>query len=253
MFLKILQIILISGLSISTSYAKSKPTLLFYCGITMVKPMTVIAKEIEKQENCIVKIIQGGSKDLYSSLNYSKKGDLYLPGSDAYIKKNKKDGNFGKSVYVGYNQAAIFVQKGNPKKIKGLDDLLNEDIGTMLCNPESGSIGKNTKKVLISYKGEEFFDEAFDATIEVGTDSRNINKALIDKVVDMAINWKTSSFWKENSPYIDIITIDEKYAPKKKLLLTELSFSAHKDIVYKFLEFSKSKKAQEIMKKYGFR
>ena len=236
------------------TYAKqNKPELLFYCGITMVKPMEEISKIIEKRENCIIRIIQGGSKDLYDSLKLAKKGDMYLPGSDAYIKKNKKDGYFEKSVYIGYNKAAIFVQKGNPKNIQNLDSLLDEDIATILCNPDSGSIGKNTKKVLTKYKGKEFFDDAFDATVEVGTDSRNINQALKEKRVDMAINWRTSGFWKENKKYIDVIEIDEKYAPKKKLMLTKLTFSKHKKIVDKFMQYAVSKEGIAIMKKYGFR
>jgi len=248
-----LRLIFLSVLLFDSLLANEKPQLLFYCGITMVKPMREISKIVEKEEHCIIKIIQGGSQDLYDSLKFSKDGDIYLPGSDAYIKKYKKMGFFKRSVNIGYNQAAIFVQKGNPKNIKDLNYLLDSNISTMLCNPESGSIGKNSKKVLIAFGGKKFYDKAFDATVEVGTDSRNINKSLIDKMVDMAINWRASAFWKENRPYIDIIQIDEKYAPRKKLMLTELSFSKHKDIVKKLLDYSISKEGKDIMKKYGFR
>ena len=237
---------------ISSAVAKEKPELLFYCGITMVHPMSEIARNIEKKENCKIKILQGGSQNLYNSLKSSKLGDIYLPGSNSYIKKNKKDGFFERSVYVGYNKAAIFVQKGNPKHIKNLDSLLDEDIATVLCNPKSGSIGKNTKKVLLKYKGQEFFDDAYDMAIEIGTDSRDLNKALKDKKVDMAVNWRTSAFWLENRPYIEVVEIDSKYAPKKKLMLTSLKFSKHKDIVKKFLDYASGKEGQAIMKKYGF-
>jgi len=78
--------------------------------------MVEMAKIIEKKHNCVIKIIQGGSKDLYESLSYSKKGDLYLPGSTSYIKSNLKDGYLLENKYIGFNKAAIFVQKGNPKK-----------------------------------------------------------------------------------------------------------------------------------------
>ena len=240
-------------MALNSLFAKDRPTLIFYCGITMVKPMQKISNIIEKRENCVIKILQGGSQDLYDSLSTSKVGDLYLPGSDAYIKKYKKFGFFGKSVYVGYNQAAIFVQKGNPKKIKSLDNLLDKNISTMIGDPDSGSIGKNTKKILIAYKGENFFQKVYENAVRLGTDSRDINSALIYKDIDMAINWRASAFWDENSPYIDIINIDEKYAHKRRLLLTELTFSKHKDIVKKFLEFAASKEGKDIMKRYGFR
>ena len=251
MFKKLIKSVVAVSLLTTLSFA-SKPELLFYCGITMVHPMAEMASIIEHKYNCKIKILQGGSQNLYNSLKSSKLGDLYLPGSDAYIKKNKKDGFFGKSVYVGYNKAAIFVQKGNPKHIKNLDALLDEDIATILCNPKSGSIGKNTKKVLLKYKGQDFFDDAYDMAVEIGTDSRDLNKALRDKKVDMAVNWRTSAYWSENRPYIDVVEIDSAYAPKKKLLLTSLTFSKHKEIVQKFLDYASSKKGQAIMKKYGF-
>ena len=232
--------------------ANEKPTLLVYCGITMVKPIQEIAHIIEKQHNCTIKIIQGGSKNLYKMLKLSKKGDLYLPGSDSYRKNNLKDGLLLDGQYIGYNKAAIFVQKKNPKKVKKLNSFLDENIGTAICDPTKGSIGKMAKKLLLKFKGEKFYDDVFDATVIIGTDSRNLNKALIDKKIDMTINWRATAFWIENSPFIDIVEIDNKYAPKKKLVLNLLSFSKHTKIAKDFMKFAASKDGQKIMKSYGF-
>ncbi len=156
------------------------------------------------------------------------------------------------SKYIGYNKVAIFVQKGNPKNINNLKSLLDENIATILCNPKSGSVGKTTKNVLIKYKGKKFFNDVFDAAIEIGTDSRNLNKALIEKSADMSINWKATGFWKENSKFIDIIDIEDKYAPKKRLVINLLSFSKYPKIAKELIKFASSKDGQAIMKKYGF-
>lgn len=250
--MKIILALLMTITMSSYIYAASKPTLIFYCGITMVKPIKKIAEIIEKKHNCTIKISQGGSKDLYDSLKTSKVGDLYLPGSDSYRKNNLKDGYLLDGIYIGYNQAALFVQKGNPKNIKNLDDLLNEDFAVTVCNPKSGSIGKMTKKLLIKYKGETFFEDVFDAAVEIGTDSRNLNKALIDKRADATINWRATGFWPENSKYIDVIDLSEKVAPKKNLVINLLKFSKHPEIAKAFMEYAASKEGQEIMKKYGF-
>ena len=233
--------------------ASSKPTLLFYCGITMVKPMVEISKIIEKKYNCTIKIIQGGSKDLYKSLSYSKQGDLYLPGSDSYRKAYLKDGLLLDSEYIGFNQTAIFVRKGNPLKIKNLDSIVDENIAVILCDPKSGSIGKATKKLLTKYKGEDFFYDAYDLAVELGSDSRNLNKAIIDKRADMSINWRATAFWDENKNFIDIVNIDSKYAPRKKLVLNLLKFSKHPKIAKAFMKFASSPEGIKIMKKYGFR
>ena len=234
------------------SIVQAKPTLIFYCGITMVKPIQEIAKIIEKRYNCTIKISQGGSKDLYESLKYSKQGDLYLPGSDSYRKKNMKDGLLLNGQYIGFNKASIFVQKGNPKKIKDLNSMIDENVKTIICNPDSGSIGKATKKIIIEYKNLDFYEEVFDVAYEIGTDSRDLNQALIDKKVDMTINWRATGFFPENSPFISVIDIDERYAPKKKLVISLLSFSKYPNIAKKFMEYASSNNGQKIMRKYGF-
>jgi molybdate transport system substrate-binding protein len=219
----------------------------------MVKPMQELATEFEKANNCTIKIIQGGSEDLYDSLKLSKQGDFYLPGSENYLKEYGKDGLFGKQAYVGFNQAAIFVKKGNPKKIKNLENLIDGNLGTCLCNPDSGSIGKMTKKILVNYKGEKFFHQAFDATLEIGTDSRSLNASLLKPEVDMTINWIASGMTPEGKKNITIVPIDEKYAPKQKIVLTTLTFSKNKVLAEKFVNFVASSRGEAVMKKYGFR
>lgn len=237
----------------SSLIAKEDKTLLFYCGITMVKPMQELANRFGEKHDCKIRIAQGGSQDLYDSLKLSKKGDLYLPGSEGYIKNNKKDGFFKRSVYVGFNQVAIFVKKGNPKGITSLEDFNNDQFSSVICNPKSGSIGRMTKKVLTKYKGEEYFYDVFDIAAEVGTDSRSLNASLKKPQIDMTINWRATGFFDKNKEYITVVDIEEKYSPKKKLMLTSLSFSKYPELADKFIDYVDSDEGKAVMKAYGFR
>lgn len=238
--------------STSLQANSSKPTLIFYCGITMVKPIKEMAKIIEQRYNCTIKISQGGSKDLYDALKYSKVGDLYLPGSNSYRKNNLKDGYLLEAVEIGYNQAAIFIRKDLKKEITSLDSFIDTSLASILCTPKSGSIGRETKNILTKYKGEEFFYDAFDNAVEIGTDSRNLNKALIEKRADITINWRSTGYWPENNKYIKIVEIDEEFAQKKKLEISLLKFSKNKEIAKAFMNFASSQEGKDIMKKYGF-
>jgi len=230
----------------------AKDELIFYCGITMYEPMKKIAHQIEKKYNVKIKFIQGGSGDLYDSLSSSKKGDLYLPGSDSYIYKHMNTGYFGYRKYIGYNQIAIFVQKNNPKNIKSLDDLLNPSFKISLGNAETCSIGKASIKVLKKYKGEEFLREVENNVLLYSFDSEDMNQLLKYKKIDVGLNWKATASFPKNRNYISIINIDEKYAPKNKLLLTMLTFSKHPKIVRALIDFATSKDGKKIMKEYGF-
>ncbi len=249
---KLFTIVTIIVLFSVSLFAVEKKQLIFYCGITMVKPMTEIAKIIEKKHNVKISISQGGSKDLLDSLIFSKKGDLFLPGSESYLINNKNQNLFDMQKLIGYNKAAIFVQKGNPKNITVLDDLFKTNTNTMLCDDQAGSIGRESKKILVAFNGEEYYYDLFDRAISIGTDSRNLNKSLKDKTIDATINWKSTAFFPENINFIDVIDIDEKYAKPKKLVIARLAFSENKDIANDFIEFTASKEGQEIMRNYGF-
>jgi len=237
---------------IMVSFLFAKDELLFYCGITMVKPMHKIATIIEKKYNVKIKIIQGGSGDLYDSLKASQKGDLYLPGSESYIKKHLKEGFLGYRKYVGYNQIALFVAPNNPKNVKSLKDLLREDLKIALGNPDTCSMGRASIKVLKRYGGEEFLENVEDNIIVYAADSRDFNEMLKAKKIDTGLNWKATASFPENKGKMSIIEIDEKYAPKKKLVLTMLTFSKHKDIAKAFIDFASSQEGKRIMKNYGF-
>ena len=233
-------------------WAQQKPTLIFYCGITMVKPITEIARIIEKKLNCKINISQGGSQDLYDALKYSKKGDLYLPGSNSYRTKNLKDGYLLDGALIGYNQAAIIVPKNNPKNIRSLDDFSKEKLASILANTQSGSIGRMTKEILLKAKGEAFYLQAYDNAAQIGSDSRNLNYAIINNEADMTINWKATVLWQENRAYLEFIPLNEVISPKKKLVINLLSFSKYPKIAKEFMQFAQSKEGQKIMKKYGF-
>ena len=246
------RVIFLILLFLGSLFAEDIKVLRIHCGTTMKKPIQKMAKIFEKEYGCKVILKTGASQDLYDSLKFLKNIDLYLPGSPSYIKKYQNEGLFKKSVYIGYNKAAIFVQKGNPKNITTLDSFIDKNIKTILCDPDSGSIGKESKKVLVKYKGLDFYNKAYSMTKLLATDSKDINHALEDGEVDMSINWKATYFFCKMQKYVDMIDIDEKYAPKKKLMLTLLKFSPNPTLAKEFILFATSKRGREIMKESGF-
>ena len=63
-----------------------KARLTIYCGITMTKPISEIANIFQKENNCEIDIIKGGSGNLLKSIELDKSGDIFLPGSNSYYK-----------------------------------------------------------------------------------------------------------------------------------------------------------------------
>ena len=231
--------------------AEEKPFLIFYVGSTMSRAMNEIAKVIEKRYDCNIDIVTGASKTLYSLIKTSKKGDLYLPGSNSFRKNNLKDGYLKDAVYVGYNKACIFVKYKNPKNVKTLDDLLDENLAVMLCDPSKGSIGRETEKLLKKYKGKVFLDDVYNNSVRIALDSKDLYSALKNDKVDAVINWKATMSWSKQKKFT-LIKIDDRFSPKKKLYISLLSFSKYPMIERELMKYTASPDGQKIMKKYGF-
>ncbi len=236
--------------ALSPLWASKKPTLLFYIGITMIKPVSVLAKNFEKECNCQIKILQGGSQDLYDSIKLSKKGDVYLPGSLSYRKKNMADGLLLDGKFVGYNKIALVVKKGNPKGIKAdLSVLYNPAYRVVIGNAESGSIGNASKKVLTKFG---HYEEVMMNAIYLASDSRNLTKSLVSNKADVVLNWYATTFWNDNKKHLEALVLDEKYAKKKKLVFNLLKTSQFPKLSKEFMEYAASKEGRAIFHEYGF-
>ena len=234
----------------SMLYADTKKELLFYIGITMVKPVSELAENFEKANNCKIKILQGGSQDLYDSIKSSNVGDLYLPGTLSYRDKYLSEGLLLDGKFVGFNKLALVVKKGNPKNVKAsLEELTNEDYKVVLGNDQSGSVGKASKNVLVE---ADLYKKAILNSIFLASDSRNLIEAIKADNADLVLNWYATTFWDNNEEFVEAIELDDKSSAKSKLVLNLLKTSQNTDLTKKFMEYAASAEGRMIFKKYGF-
>jgi len=230
--------------------SKEKPRLLIYVGITMIQPMQKIANYIEQRYNVNIKLSKGGSKNLLESIKNSQVGDLYLPGSDSYIKAAQKQDLVTETVAVGFNQAAFLFQKGNPKQLgKDLSELSRSDLKVVIGNPNSSSVGKIAKKILEKHGS---YQQVLSNVLYVTPDSKDLTKALKDHSADLSLSWYAVAFWDENKLVIDAIPIDDSFGSKKKLVIGLLRASKHPDIARAFMNYAQSDAGQGIFRAYGF-
>ena len=207
--------------------------LLIYCGITMVRPITELSRLFEQRENIRITISQGGSEDLYQSAKKSRQGDLYLPGEPTYRAKHLPEGLLGDYKVVGYNQMALFVQKGNP----------------IIGNAESGSVGQETKTMLDNVG---IYPKVVAKAASLMPDSRAINLALKRGEADATLNWRATAFFPDNATHVEALSLDPKIAKPQALLLNQLSFSKNPVLGRKFIDFVASEEGQSVFRKHGF-
>jgi len=224
--------------------------LLLYCGITMVRPMTEIAQLFEKRENVKILIAQGGSEDLYQSAKKSGLGDWYLPGEPSYRDKHLAEGLLGDFVNVGFNQMALVVQKGNPKKVKADPrEMLRKDLVVILGNADSGSVGQEAKKVL---DGLEIYPKVVKAAAFLSPDSRSLMNAMRKGEADLTLSWRATGLFADNVAKLDVIDLEAKFAKPQVLLLNLLKSSRNPDLARSFQRLAAGDEGQAIFRKHGF-
>jgi len=227
-----------------------KSNLLIYCGITMIPPMQELAREFELAHPVNVTLTQGGSQDLYDSIKLSGEGDLYLPGSPQYRSDNLKDGILLDYKFVGYNRVAMMVQKGNPKNLTAdLEAFVSPGVNTVLANPQTGSIGKASQKVL---EMSGLYEKAYAHAVYLTTDSRRLVQAMKNKEADATLNWYAVGTWDKNQDFIDTLLLPESISQPRALEISLLKYSSNPELAKKFIEYAASPHGRDVFKRYGF-
>lgn len=245
-----LLVVLLFSLPLQALAASAGNNLLIYCGITMVRPMTDVARQFEKQEKISIAIAQGGSEDLYQSAKKSQKGDLYLPGEPAFRIKHQPEGLLGEYTVLGINQMALMVRKGNPKKVKpDLKELLRKDLAVVLGSSESGSVGVEAQRIL---KQAGLYDKVAARVVQMLPDSRSIMAAMRRGDADLTMSWRATGYFPDNAPSVDVLDLSPTVAPPQELQLTLLNFSQNKAMARKFMEYAAGPQGQAIFRRYGF-
>lgn len=241
---------LLACLTGSVLAQQSRPEMLLYCGITMVRPMTEIAQAFEKRENVKITIAQGGSEDLYQSARKSGVGDWYLPGEPTYRDKHLADGLLGDYVNVGYNQMVLIVPKGNPKQIKpDPNQLLRKDLTVIIGNAESGSVGQEARRILDQLG---IYPKVVRAAAFLAPDSRSLMAAMRKGEADVTMTWRATAFFSDNAGKFDVLDLGMKLAPPQPLLLNLLRTSRDPERARRFMEFASGETGQAIFRRYGF-
>lgn len=216
-------------------------TLMIYCGAGMTKPFQEIADAFKAETKCEMNVTFANAGQIQSQINTSEEGDMFIAGSAEELKpveafvKGQKD--LVKHIPV------LVVEKGNPKGIKGLQDLTAEGVSLVMGDVEATPIGKIAKKALTD---AGIFDKV--QIVATTTTAPQMATVVQNKEADAAI------IWKENSHVDGVEIVDTKDLDPmiKTIPAAELSCASDKEAVKAFNEYLDSDAAKEIWQKYGY-
>ena len=237
----------------STDEPAEKRTLLVYAGAASKPPTEEAAQLFETKTGVHVDLVFGGSGTVLSQMTLNKNGDLYFPGSSDFMEKAKSDGLvYGDTEQkIVYLVNAINVQKGNPKQIHSLRDLLKPGLKVAIANPETVCVGLYATEIIDrNFNLEE--KAAFIGNLINYTESCDKTATAISlKTVDAVIGWSVFQYWDPDN--IETIPLSASEISRIGYIPIAIStFTQQRDLAQQFIDFLCSDEGQEIFKKYHY-
>lgn len=227
--------------------------LLVFAGAASKPPTEEIAKAFEKKTGVKVNITFGGSGFVLSQMSLAKKGDIYLPGSSDYMELAKKKGFVFPETekYVVYLVPAINVQKGNPKGIKLLADLVRPGLRVAIANPEGVCVGLYAVEIIQKNLNLEQ-KAAFRQNLVNYTESCEKTATAISlKTVDAVLGWRVFQYWDPGR--IETVPLKKHEVVRVGYIPIAISkFTKNKVLSQKFIDFVLSDEGKATFRKYHY-
>lgn len=224
----------------------NRKELWLYCGAGLRPVADDLIAVFEQNHNVKVAADYAGSEVLLSKIRLVRKGDLYMPGDIHYIDLAAREDMILSQNPVCYFVPTILVQKGNPKGIHTLADLLKPGIKVGLGDPKACAIGRKTMQILtkndIAWK---------DLEKNVSFQSLTVNELGLQiqaKALDAVIVWDAIAKY-----YLEVgeeISIPASMNVISTVAIGVLKYTKHGSLSDDFLQFAGSEQGKAIFRKH---
>jgi len=223
--------------------------LLLYCAAGIRPAVAQTVETFAREHGVKIVTNYAGSETLLSTIRLARSGDLYMPGDKHYVEQARQEGMILSQRSVCYWVPTILVQKGNPKNIRRLQDLLQPGLKLGLGDSKACAIGRTTKQLLA--KNNIAWDDIEKNLKFQSLTVNELGMQIQAKSLDAVIVWDAMARY--YSDYGDQVPI----AREKNVLSTVdvgvLKFTEHRKLAEKFVDFLVSEQSRVIFEKHNYR
>jgi molybdate transport system substrate-binding protein len=240
-------IILLACLPGPRSGAAGKPPLIVYCGAGIRLPVEAAAKGYEKNFGVPFTFQYGPSQTLLMQAELSHKGDLYLPGDDNYVEIAREKGLIDQSTPIARMMPALAVRKGNPKRIKSLNDLLRPGVRLAQTPPEMAAAGRLVQQALKKagrWEEVKAHTTIFRETVNAVADDIRVGAADAGFVWDVLV---------KQYPDLELVAVSQLAGTHALVTAGTLKSSSQPTTARHFIRYLAAEdKGLRVFKEYGF-
>lgn len=222
--------------------------LLLYCGAGIRPPAEDLIEAFEAKYGAKVNPDYAGSEMLLSKIKVSQRGDLYMPGDALYMQQADSLGMILSHRPVCYWIPTILVQKGNPKAVNTVEDLLKPGLKVGLGDPNVCAIGKITWRVL---NKNGITPQALEENLKFQSLTVNeLGMQIQAKALDAVIVWDAMASY--YADYGDAVAIPAEKNAISAVEVGVLKFTKNRTLAEKFVEFLTSDEGRAIFAKHNY-
>ena len=215
------------------------------------KPAAVeAARRFEERTGIRVRFHFGGSGAVLSQMELAGRGDVYFPGSSDFMEVAKRKGlvDPATEVRVVYLLPAINVARGNPKGIRGLEDLARPGVRVGMARPSTVCVGLYGVEAL----ERAGLAERVRPNIVTYAESCSRTAQLVALgLVDAVLGWDVFDDWAPGR--IETILYPPRQVPRIGYIPAAVArFTDHRDEARRFLAFLTGDEAREIFRRHGY-
>lgn len=227
--------------------------LLIFAGAASRPPTEEVVRLFEKRSGRRVQVTFGGSGFVLSQMKLARKGDVYFPGSSDFLEKAKREklvlGETERAVV--YLVPAINVQRGNPRRIRSLRDLLRPGVRVAIADPETVCVGTYAVELIeknLTPPEQELWRRNLVTTVESCEKAANL---ISLRGADAVIGWEVFARW--DPERIETVLLRPEEIPRIGYIPVAVSrFSADPSLARNFIDYLVSPEAREVFRKYGY-
>lgn len=190
------------------------------------------------------------------NMRITLKPDVYTAGK---TKISQMPEYFTNTELYAKNRLAIMVRKGNPKNIRGLQDLGRRDVRVSMPNPAWEGVGQRIEEALKKAGGNDLDQAIMQTKVKDSTTfltqihHRQTPMRILYNQSDAAPVWYTEAYYQRmiNHP-VELVEVPAKENIEAQYVAGLLKTAPHKQAAKDFMAFLISAQAKAIYKKYGF-
>ena len=228
---------------------KGEEELLIFVGAGIRPPVAELAETFSKENNVKIAPDYAGHQVLLSKIKLAQRGDIYMPGDKRYVDQAAEAGMIQSQKSVCYFVPTILVQKGNPRGIKGLADLVRPGIKLGLGDEKACAIGRKCKKIF-----EKNNIPWIDVEKNLKFQSMTVNELGMQiqaKSLDAVIVWDAVA--KYYAKHGDEVPIPVEENAISTVDAGVLKFTKSRELAEEFVGFAASERGRAIFRKHNYR